>query len=61
MSKLCELDEKKVCDNCGECKYCDLNPEKLCDNCCKCLDETDYRAIKIVGIISDEEKAKKYR
>ena len=61
MLKLCELDEKKECNNCGQCNYCDLDPSKICDNCCKCLDDTDYRAIKIIGVITDEEEAKKQR
>lgn len=63
MSKLCELDENKVCDACGQCNYCDLDPNKICDNCCKCLDDgkTDYRAINITKIITDEEEANKYR
>jgi len=60
MSKLCVLDENKVCDDCGECDYCDLEPTKICDNCCKCLDDADYRAIKITGIITDPEKSKEY-
>jgi hypothetical protein len=41
--------------------YCDLDPKKICNNCCECLDDADYRAIKIIGIITDEDKAKKYR
>lgn len=59
--KICVLDERKVCDNCNECKFCDLDPKKICDNCCECLDTADYRAIKIIGIIDDEHEAKKYR
>lgn len=62
MSKLCLLDENKVCDDCGECNYCDLDLNKTCDNCCKCLDDNiDYRAINITRIITDEEKAKEYQ
>lgn len=62
MSKnICQLDENKVCDECKKCMYCDLNPYKLCDNCCQCLDEADYRAIKILEIITDQEKARKYK
>lgn len=59
--KICQLDENKLCNDCKECLYCDLNPNKLCDNCCQCLDEADYRAIKIIEIITDEDKARKYR
>lgn len=59
--KICELDEKKICTDCKECLYCDLNPEKLCDNCCDCLDDADYKAIKIIKIVTDEKKARKYR
>ena len=59
--KICELDEMKVCNDCRKCDYCDLNPEKICDNCCECLDEADYRAVKILEIITNEEQAKKYR
>jgi len=59
--KICQLDERKLCDGCDKCRYCDLEPEKICDNCCKCLDEADYRAIKIIKIIDDEEEAIKYR
>lgn len=60
-NKLCVLDEIKVCDDCQECMRCDLNPSKICDNCYACLDEADYRAIKILDIITDEDKAKNYR
>lgn len=60
-TKICELDENKICDGCKECNYCDLDPKKICDNCCACLDTVDYRAIKIIGIVDDEEDAKKYR
>lgn len=58
--KKCELDEQKECNNCGECNYCDLDPQKICDNCCKCLGDADSRAIKIIGIITDQDAAKKY-
>lgn len=60
-TKICELDENKICDNCNKCLYCDIDPIKLCNNCCACLDEADYRAIRITGFITDESKAKKYR
>lgn len=58
---VCVLDERKACDGCKECLRCDIDPLKVCDNCCKCLDEADYRAIKILGIITDEKTAGKYR
>ena len=35
--RMCVLDEKKVCDDCGECNRCDLDPNKICDNCCRCI------------------------
>jgi hypothetical protein len=60
LSKLCVLNENKICDDCGECNYCDLDSTKVCDNCCECLDEGDYRAVKITGIITDADEAKKY-
>lgn len=60
-TKLCQLDENKICNNCKACLFCDLNPLKICDNCCECLDEADYRAIKIIGIVTDEAEAGKYR
>ena len=41
-------DEKKICDDCGECDICDLDPKKICDNCGKCIEVTDkYAEIKI--------------
>lgn len=55
---MCELNEEKVCNDCGECNYCDLDPDKICDNCCKCLGDADSRAIKIIGIIPDEDATK---
>jgi len=44
------------CIECGECNLCDLDPSKVCDNCKKCIGldnnmDTQYRAIKIDGII----------
>ena len=48
MSKICVLDETKMCNDCGECDYCDLNPFKICDNCGKCIDsDKEYNEIKI--------------
>lgn len=46
----------RACIECGECDRCDLDPEKACDNCMKCVkDESDYRAIRIDGVLTDEE------
>ena len=55
---ICELDENKICDECGECLRCDLDPNKLCDNCMKCVNHhgADYLAVEIDEIIDDEEK-----
>jgi len=43
------------CIECGECNLCDLDPNKICDNCKKCIglcdESTQYRAIKIDGIV----------
>lgn len=54
MSKVCVLDEAKLCDDCGECNRCDLDPDKICDNCMRCLNTgADYNAIEIDEIIDD--------
>ena len=58
--KKCCLDERKKCNNCGECDKCDLDPKKICDNCGKCLDQinTDEKGfvkIPIDKIIYDED------
>lgn len=46
----------RPCTECGECDRCDLNPEKTCDNCMQCVkDESDYRAIRIDGVLTPEE------
>ena len=46
----------RVCVECGECDICDLNPEKVCDNCMECVkSESDYRAIRIDGVLTPEE------
>lgn len=46
----------RVCVECGECDICDLDPTKVCDNCMKCVnDNKDYLAIKIDGVLSEEE------
>lgn len=50
--KKCILDERKICDECGECDFCDLNPFKRCDNCGKCLElDAEYRELKIDDVI----------
>jgi len=47
--KYCIFDEKKVCNNCGDCDVCEYNRDKICDNCGKCLEIEGYdvKAIKI--------------
>ena len=49
--KLCVLDEKKACDDCGECNRCDVDPNKICDNCCRCIamedDGKEFRSMTI--------------
>ena len=50
--KMCELDENKICDNCGECNICDFDENKICDNCGKCIGmDADSRAIEIEDVI----------
>ena len=59
MQKMCVLDDKKLCNDCGECDYCDLNPFKICDNCGKCIDtDEEYKEIKIDKIDLSYEGAK---
>ncbi|ADK15162.1 MULTISPECIES: hypothetical protein [Clostridium] len=59
----CIFDEKKSCNNCGECEVCDLDSNKKCDNCGKCLEMEGYdmKAIKIDQIIDDKEEVKEYQ
>jgi len=47
--KYCIFDEKKVCNDCGECNICEYNRDKICDNCGKCLEIEGYdvKAVKI--------------
>ena len=57
--RMCELEENKICTNCGACDMCDLDPTKVCDNCGKCLDylETDekgYVHVPVDKIITDQ-------
>ncbi|MCH3963840.1 MAG: hypothetical protein LKE46_06160 [Clostridium sp.] len=53
----CIFDDKKLCNNCGECDLCDLTPDKKCNNCGKCLEMEGYdmRAIKIDSILEDND------
>ena len=57
MSKNCIFNDKKVCNNCGECEVCELNSNKKCNNCGKCLELEGYdvKAIKIDEVFEDEE------
>lgn len=47
--KKCIFNDKKTCNNCGECDSCVFDKNKICDNCGKCLEMEGYdvRAIKI--------------
>lgn len=54
-ARKCVLYDRE-CIECGECNLCDLDPSKICDNCGKCIGldgQTEYRAIKIDGIIEE--------
>lgn len=47
----------RLCIECGECDLCDIDPQKVCDNCMQCIQSSsDYRAIRIDGVLTDEEK-----
>lgn len=62
MTKMCMLEENKICDNCLECDYCDLNPGKICDNCAKCIaDEAEYKVIDIDEIVITAEIKRKFK
>ena len=55
-SRRCVLMDRP-CVECGECNLCDLDPSKTCDNCGKCIGldgSTEYRAIKVDGIIRED-------
>lgn len=56
IDKKCIFEDKKNCDNCGDCEVCDLDSKKICDNCGRCLGETDFetRALKVDEIIEEE-------
>ena len=58
--RMCELEDGKVCTNCGACDMCDLDPTKVCDNCGKCLDilatdEKGYVHVPVDKIITDQD------
>ncbi len=54
--RFCELDENKICDNCGECDRCDLDPRKICDNCGKCIEtDKEYNELLIDDILLNQE------
>jgi len=57
MSKNCIFNDRKICDNCGECEVCELNSNKKCNNCGKCLELEGYdvKAIKIDEVFEAEE------
>ena len=57
MSKNCIFNDKKICNNCGECEVCELNSNKKCNNCGKCLELEGYdvKAIKIDEVFEAEE------
>lgn len=60
--KQCVLYDRE-CIECGECNLCDLDPTKICDNCKRCIGlggDTEYRAIKIDGIIGEDMDAAEY-
>lgn len=61
-AKKCVLDDRKMCDDCGECDYCDLNPFKICDNCGKCIGEgEEYRELKIDDMIINGKASNKHK
>ena len=57
MFKNCMFNDRKICDNCGECEVCELNSNKKCNNCGKCLELEGYdvKAIKIDEVFEAEE------
>lgn len=57
MTKNCIFNDRKICDNCGECEVCELNAKKKCNNCGKCLELEGYdvKAIKIDEVFEAEE------
>ena len=61
MTKICVLDERKVCDECGNCDRCDLDPSKKCNNCMKCVQQSDaeYYEIRIDDITKPDPEMEK--
>jgi len=60
--KTCVLYDRE-CIECGECNICDLDPSKICDNCGKCIGlggDTEYRAIRVDGIIGEDMDPEEY-
>lgn len=59
MSKACIFNDKKICDDCGDCDNCIFDNKKICNNCGKCLEEDgiDIRAIKIEEISINTEES----
>ena len=63
--KICVLDGKSICNNCGNCLMCDLDPNKVCDNCGKCLDsfntdEKGYVKINIDSVDTSGDKVEDF-
>lgn len=58
MSKFCIFNNKKLCNECGECDTCEINPNKKCTSCGKCLQMEGYdiKAIKIDEISEETEE-----
>ncbi|MGH4137137.1 hypothetical protein [Clostridium sp.] len=56
MSKNCIFNDRKICNDCGECEVCELDPNKKCNNCGKCLELEGYdvKAINIDEVFEDE-------
>ena len=49
--KICELNDAKECNDCGECEICDVDKNKRCDNCCICIGlDSDYSVVEIENI-----------
>ncbi len=62
MEKICVLDSKKICNDCGTCDKCDLNPEKICDSCGECINMElkGKKEILIDKIIEDPDEIRAY-
>jgi len=57
MAKNCIFNDRKTCNDCGECEVCELDSNKKCNNCGKCLELEGYdvKAIKIDEVFEAEE------